>query len=198
MDVGGSKADMSPRPSSRRSIPAIRYDNPRDPDLPLEIMSFSELRVRATPEFRASPRRPKFHQVHVVTDGRSEIEVDFECLALDRSTVAWVRPGQVLRYDLPARVDGWLLMFTAEFLDAEVADQPFAARVDLGSAVEDVAWLVGRLRRVYVGGAQERETPLAAPPAPCIPPHPARVRQKLANALSRVGARPLRVLPQRG
>ena len=146
--------------SSAASIQAVLYDNPREPDLPLEVVSLAELRIKAPPGFLASPRRPKFHQVHVVTDGHLELEVDFERVPLDRSAVAWVRPGQVLRFDLHGGVGGWILMFTPEFLDAGVADETIGARVVLGSAVEEVTWLLERLRRVSQEEAHEERRPL--------------------------------------
>jgi AraC-like DNA-binding protein len=147
-------------PSSPRSIPAVRYKNPRQPGLPVEVVSFAELRAKAPPGFLASPRRPEFHQVHVATHGRTELEIDFARVALDRSTVAWVRPGQVVRFALHPGIDGWMLLFTAEFLDAGVADEPVGSSVELGSAVEDVAWLLERLRRVSEEEANEERRPL--------------------------------------
>ena len=98
--------------------------------------------------------------MHVVTEGHLELEVDFERVPLDRSAVAWVRPGQVVRFDLHAAVEGWILMFTAESLDAGVADDLVAARVELGIAGEDVGWLLERLRRVSEQDAQEERRPL--------------------------------------
>ena len=147
-------------PSQSPSIPAVGYENPRDPDLPVEVISLAELRLKAPPGYLSSPRRPKFHEVHVVTDGQLELEVDFERVALDGSAVGWVRPGQVLRFDLHPAVAGWILLFTAEFLDASVADEPIGARVEPGKAVEDVAWLVERLRRVSVEEAHEERRSL--------------------------------------
>ena len=146
--------------SSSPSIPAIGYDNPREPDLPLEVMSLAQLRLKAPAGYLSSPRRPKFHEVHVVTDGYLELEVDFERVRVDNSAVAWVRPGQVLRFDLHADVAGWVLLFTDEFLDASVADEPVGSRVELGSAVEEVAWLLERLRRVSEEEAHEERRPL--------------------------------------
>ncbi len=149
---------MRPSPSTP-SIQAIGYKNPRDPDLPVEVISLAELRLKAPAGFLASPRRPMFHQVHVVTEGHLELEVDFERVPLDRSAVAWIRPGQVLRFDLHAGVGGWLLLFTPEFLDASVDDEPAGSRVELGSAVKDVAWLLERLRRVSEEEAYEERRP---------------------------------------
>ena len=146
--------------SSTPSIQAVRYDNPREPGLPLEVVSLAELRIKAPPGFLASPRRPKFHEVHVVTDGHLELEVDFERVPLDRSAVAWVRPGQVLRFDLHAGVGGWIILFTPEFLDAGVADELVGSRVELGSAVEDVTWLLERLRRLTEEEAHAERRPL--------------------------------------
>ena len=146
--------------SSSPSIQAVGYENPREPDLPVEVMSFAELRIKAPPGYVSSPRRPKFHEVHVVTDGHLELEVDFERVPLGNSAVAWIRPGQVLRFDLHADVAGWILLFTAEFLDANVADEPVGSRVELGSAVEDVAWLLERIRRLSEEEAHEERRPL--------------------------------------
>jgi len=151
---------MRPSSSSSPSIQAVGYDNPREPDLPFEVMSLAELRMKAPPGFLSSPRRPQFHEVHVVTHGHLELEVDFERVPLNNGAVAWVRPGQVLRFDLHPDVGGWILLFTAEFLDASVADEPVGARVELGSAVDDVAWLVERLRRVSDEKAHEERRPL--------------------------------------
>src|SRR5262245_25402115 len=94
-DAIGSKWDMGRVASSSSSIQAIRYKNPREADLPVEVVSLAKLRSKAPPGFLESPRRPKFHEVHVVTDGHLEIEVDFEHVPLDHRAVAWVRPGQV-------------------------------------------------------------------------------------------------------
>jgi AraC-like DNA-binding protein len=146
--------------ASSPSIQAVRYKNAREADLPVEVVPLAELRIKAPPDFLASPRRPRFHQVHVVTDGHLELEVDFERVLLDHSAVAWVRPGQVVRFHLHAGIGGWILMFTAEFLDAGVADEPVASRVELGSAAEDVAWLLERLRRVSEEEAHDERRPL--------------------------------------
>jgi len=150
---------MRAPPPSPHSIKAVSYENLREPDLPVEVMSLAELRIKARPGFLSSPRRPKFHEVHVVTAGKLELEVDFERVPLDRGTVAWVRPGQVVRFDLHAGVGGWILLFTAEFLEASVLDEPIGSRVELGNAVEDVAWLVERLRRVSQEGPHEERRP---------------------------------------
>jgi len=152
-----SRASSSSRSSP--SIPAVTYENPREHDLPVEIVSLAELRAKAPAGYLERPQRPSFHQVHVLTRGHCELEVDFERVALNRSTVAWVRPGQVLRFDLHAGVDGWLLMFTAELVDAEVAD-PVGSRMELGSSVEDVSWLLERVRRASEEAAHEERLPL--------------------------------------
>ena len=51
-------------------------------------------------------------------------------------------------------------MFTAEFLDAEVADEPVGPYVELGSAVKEVAWLLEQLRRTSEEEAHAERRPL--------------------------------------
>src|SRR5882724_11459440 len=83
-DAIGSYSDMRAPPTSPHSIKAVSYENLREPDLPVEVLSLAELRIKARPGFLSSPRRPKFHEVHVVTAGKLELEVDFERVPLDR------------------------------------------------------------------------------------------------------------------
>lgn len=104
----------------------MRYRNPDQPDLPVEIL-----------------------------------EVDFDRVALDRSAVAWVQPGQVQRCDLRAGVEGWLLMFTADVLETELVEA-VGPRIPLGDAGEDVAWLLDRMRRLSGEPAPRPRSPGAA------------------------------------
>jgi AraC-like DNA-binding protein len=150
---------MSRAPSSS-SIRPVTYRNPRNPDSPVEVLALAELRRKAPAGYLVHPQRPAFHQVHVLTRGHCELEVDFERVALNRRTVAWVRPGQVQRFDLHDGVDGWLLMFTADVLESDLFDEPVGPRVDLGNAGEDVAWLLERLRRASEEEAYDERHPL--------------------------------------
>jgi AraC-like DNA-binding protein len=139
-------------------IAAVRYRNPRRPDLPVEILSLAALRAKAPPGYLARPQRPTFHQVHVVMRGQCALEVDFARVALDRDAVAWIHPGQVQRFDLHAGVDGWLVMFTADVVDRALVDEPVGPRIELGDARADIAWLLARMRRLCdeASGSEDR------------------------------------------
>jgi AraC-like DNA-binding protein len=142
------------------TIHPVPFRNPRYPELPVEILAIAELRRKAPAGYLAQPQRPSFHQVHVVTRGRCELEVDFERVALDRRTIAWVRPGQVLRFDLHDGVDGWLLLFTADILEGGLFDEPVGLPVELGRLADDFRWLLERVRRVSEEVSNEERGPL--------------------------------------
>lgn len=148
------------RRSAASTIQRVPFRNPRHPELPVEILAISELRRKAPAGYLQQPQRPSFHQVHVLTRGRCELEVDFERVALDRSTVAWVRPGQVLRFDLHDGVDGWLLLFTADVLEGGLFDEPVHLPVELGNLADDFSWLLERVRRVSEEEANEERAAL--------------------------------------
>jgi AraC-like DNA-binding protein len=79
---------------------------------------------------------------------------------LKRGTVAWIRPGQVLRFDLPEAVEGWLLLFTADVLAGDLAVEPIGPRIVLGRAAADVMWLLERVRRLARPGVRLDRTSL--------------------------------------
>jgi len=134
------------------SIQGVVYNNPRRPELALEVLALAELRRKAPVGYLARPQRPTFHQLLLPTSGQCVHEVDFERVKLSPGTLAWIRPGQVQRFDLDREVEGWLVLFAAEFLEsgsqAASLDEPMGSRIDLGGAAGDVAWLVERLRRI--------------------------------------------------
>ncbi len=142
------------------AIPRVPFDNPSQPESPVEVLAFAALRKKAPAGYLARPQRPAFHQVHVVSRGHCEPEIDFARVALKPGTVAWVHPGQVLRFDLDAAVEGWLLLFTADALEGELADEragaPVGPSIHLGSARGDVEWLLDRIRRIS-GGSSDRD-----------------------------------------
>ena len=154
--MNGLESDM-PRSSRESSIARVTFNNSREPALAVEVLAFAELRRKAPEGYLARPQRPAFHQVHVVSRGHCAPEIDFARVALQRGTVAWSHPGQVLRFDVHADVEGWLLMFTADALEGELADERALPRagpsIDLGSSRADVEWLLERVRRISVGSA---------------------------------------------
>jgi AraC-like DNA-binding protein len=144
-----------------RAIRRVHFDNPQRPALPIEVVSFAELRHRAPVGALARPLRPNFHQVVFVTKGRFAYEVDFERRMLAPGQVVWVTPGQVQRLDLPITCKGWLLLFTADAVDQstlhfELEPPP---KVVLGSRKADIVWLLSRVRRLVAHEA--REVPFA-------------------------------------
>jgi AraC-like DNA-binding protein len=106
--------------SGHAEIVALGYENPDQPRLGLEAMTFAELRSRTKELVALSPIRADFHQLTVVRDGRGFAMVDFVRHECEPGTVLHVRPGQVQR--LPAGPEGHLAeldaivaLFTADF-----------------------------------------------------------------------------------
>jgi AraC-like DNA-binding protein len=102
-------------------IEAVAYRNPVHPELDIEVFTLAELR-RKLPERHSRERsRPDFHQLMLVTAGRTAHFLDFvrhQCLV---GTVVHARPGQVQQFALSAGVQGHVVLFTPSFLLPEAA-----------------------------------------------------------------------------
>jgi AraC-like DNA-binding protein len=92
----------------------------------VEVVDLGELRRRNLATLTRL-QRPHFHQLIAPTAGRLGFMVDFVDYEVKPGTWLWVRPGQVQRWGDLAGVEGDLILFEGDFLDADTAE---AARVD--------------------------------------------------------------------
>lgn len=72
------------------------------------------------------PVRLDHHLLVLVTAGQGDLEVDFVARPCRPGTLLWVRPGQVVRLEPPARIDAVLVTWSPELHpENDVADLPF-------------------------------------------------------------------------
>ncbi|MFD3925672.1 AraC family transcriptional regulator [Streptomyces sp. NPDC058614] len=104
----------------RPDVVDVSYDNPDQPRLGLEVLSFAMLRERLVPSVAAAPSRPDFHQLTLVTRGEGAALIDFVEYPCAPGTLLHLRPGQVQRFPAGpqgdiADLDATLVMFTPAF-----------------------------------------------------------------------------------
>lgn len=91
------------------------------------------------------PHRVGFHIFTIVSSGSGRREIDFRMVDVDNSTVLWVRPGQVQRFD-DGDLEGVHLLVT----DAFLASLPAADAVGVQQAVHVVDAQSGASLRAIV------------------------------------------------
>jgi len=118
--------------SGRSDVVDVNYDNPDQPRLGLEVLSFAMLRDRLLPPVATSPSRPNFHQLTLVTRGEGTALIDFVEYPCAPGTLLHLRPGQVQRF--PAGPEGGLADLDATLV---VFTPAFPPRVPATAAVID-------------------------------------------------------------
>jgi AraC-like DNA-binding protein len=83
----------------------------------VEVLSLTELRLRAREGALSAPKRPTFHHLLTLSSGALRNTVDFAEHVLEPGSWLWVRPGQVHQWDDPGRAEGTLILFEPDFLD---------------------------------------------------------------------------------
>ncbi len=114
----------------------------------VEVLTIAQLWTMAPPGYLASPQRPDFHLLLLVTGGATTHTLDFERHRLERGSALWVRPGQVQVFG--ERATGDLVLFQPDFLipgthAATLADD----RAGLVAATASVEPARRALRREY-------------------------------------------------
>ncbi|MFD9734527.1 helix-turn-helix domain-containing protein [Umezawaea sp. NPDC059074] len=127
--------------AGRPGVVEVPYDNPGQPRLGVEVVSFADLRCRLRPEVAAAPSRPDFHQLTLVTAGEGTAVIDFVAHRCAPGTLLHLRPGQVQRFPVDstgglADLDATMVLFTAAFPPPLPA---LASLTDHGPA----AWTLG-------------------------------------------------------
>jgi AraC-like DNA-binding protein len=115
------------RHGSSQEIVKIPFVAPAGTPAGIEVMSLAALRGRVSARSLARPQRPEFHHLLTLTTGDLRNTVDFDEYVLRPGSWLWVRPGQVHQWGDLGRVEGTLVLFQQDVLDAATAT---AARVD--------------------------------------------------------------------
>lgn len=99
------------------SVPFVHYAAPAGTPAGVEVLSLSELHLRAREGVLSVPRRATFHHLLTLSSGALRNTVDFSEYVLEPGSWLWARPGQVHQWDDLRRAEGTLILFEPEFLD---------------------------------------------------------------------------------
>lgn len=88
--------------------------------LPLELLTFAQLRAMDHAGRRRRPQRPSFHVVALVEAGCGAHRADFVNQPLRPQTVVHLRPGVVHQWSNVDTIDGLLILFTPAAADVEL------------------------------------------------------------------------------
>lgn len=140
-------------------VPMHRLDVPAPQFLPFAIGSFD----RIGPLSRAGfPHRHTFHEIVYVRQGRGSHVVDTRRWPLDPPHLAFVAPGQVHFWEGVRDLEGWVVLFTEDFLVVHPEDR------DVLHELAELPWLcpgrslapalsglVAEMEREYLGRAPD-------------------------------------------
>jgi AraC-like DNA-binding protein len=99
------------------SVPFIAYAPPAGMSAGVEVLSLTELHLRAREGVLSVPRRPMFHHLVTLGSGALRNTVDFREYMLQPGSWLWARPGQVHQWDDLRHAEGTLIIFEPDFLD---------------------------------------------------------------------------------
>ena len=99
-------------------IPQIPFYKKSRIEIEFEIFSISSLFLRKDRLDHAldKPQRVEFHQIHYITKGTGEHFIDFKPYPYKEGSIIFISRGQVQAFDVQPSVDGFLILFTNEFL----------------------------------------------------------------------------------
>jgi AraC-like DNA-binding protein len=105
------------RQPASRSVPFISYAPPAGTPGGVEVLSLTELHLRAREGALSVPRRPTFHHLVTLSSGALRNTVDFREYMLEPGSWLWARPGQVHQWDDLRHAEGTVIIFEPDFLD---------------------------------------------------------------------------------
>jgi AraC-like DNA-binding protein len=173
-----STPDGSSTASDAAAVKQIRFHNPRLTRVGIDVLSLAELRTRARANL-VGPQRVDFHILLLVREGRGRHMIDFSEVALRPGCAVFVRPGQVQQWRMNDRLQGHVVLISAEALAPSIAragidmkllaldEWPATARLDDGlfaEASSDIARMradIARFEGSEIEAAILRHTMLA-------------------------------------
>lgn len=91
----------------RSPVAQMAYRHDGNAAVSVEVMSFARLRRLND----GGTQRADFHVLALVSRGTGTVSVDFASHNLEPRSAAWIRPGEVHRWDDMRRVDGTVVLF---------------------------------------------------------------------------------------
>lgn len=133
-------------------IEPVAYRNPVHPDLDIEVFTLAELRRKLPERHSRQGSRPDFHQLMLITDGRTPHFLDFVRHDGRPGSVLHARPGQVQQFALRAGAQGLVVLFTPAFL---LPESPGAVGPAMDEVVPSGTLQLGKQQRPRVRDAFE-------------------------------------------
>lgn len=104
-------------------ISTYKFNN-KHSGLGLEISDLSKI-MNFAKEKAFAAHRLNFYQILVITKGRGIHEVDFQKVAYSENTIIPIAEGQVQRFDYNAKLEGYAILFTPDFIIKEEIDYTY-------------------------------------------------------------------------
>ncbi|RZS91617.1 AraC-like DNA-binding protein [Motilibacter rhizosphaerae] len=137
----------------------VPYAPPGILRLPVELLSFRQLRAMDPGGRRRRPQRPAFHVLALVESGSGAHRADFVDHPLGPRTVVHLRPGVVHQWSDVDAVDGLLVLFTPAAADLPSAYGPASST----SRADDAEWRLLRAATAHLRREWEAARTTPAP-----------------------------------
>lgn len=102
------------------AVKQIRFHNPRLTRVGIDVLTLAELRTRARASL-VGPQRVDFLMLLLIREGRGRHMIDFGEVTLRPGCMAFVRPGQVQQWRMDDRLQGHVVLVSAEALAPSIA-----------------------------------------------------------------------------
>ena len=138
--------------SGHTSISEVEYASRLHPQLPVEVVTRSELIGRVDSAHLVAPQRPSFYLLVLMRSGRGSHVVDFKEIPARPGRLIQIRPGQVQSWNLEVDFDATVVLAQPTTLSSHPWFPGHSSFSDLdmaGTATADA--LIGALRRQQGG-----------------------------------------------
>ncbi len=112
------KSKRNPTLIDMAKIPNIPFFKTDKAELEFEVFSLKSLFLRQA-RFKHSlekPHRVKFYQILYITEGTGKHFIDFQEYQFGKGSVLFISKGQVHAYEVHMNTDGFVILFTEDFL----------------------------------------------------------------------------------
>ena len=101
------------------NIPKVEFHPHRSENIGIEVIWLNDLYNRATPSDHnpSLPHRVEFHCFIYITKGEGAHFIDFNHYPVQEGSCIFVNKHQVQAFDFKSRPEGYLILFTDEFID---------------------------------------------------------------------------------
>lgn len=118
---GKINADPKPKMHTMDNIPKVAFSKKTGPEIEFEVFTISSLFSRLDQLSQQGfaldkPHRVDFHHVIYITQGSGSHFIDFNPYPYTEGSTLFVAKGQVHAFDLKSDIEGFVVIFTEDFL----------------------------------------------------------------------------------